>query len=210
MRYKSPEKMEQIREYIGNYYRINHCTPTTREIAAEVDLAQGNVQKYLVEMDEKGMLSYRNGVISGIDKMNKTFTRYFSAPLVGSIACGDPENEQEQVEYYVSLPEDIFGTGQFYLLRAKGDSMEDANIFEDDLLLIHKQENARPGDIVVALDDNNENTLKKYGGIDKKTKKVVLEYQNEAVYPGKKIYVDFLKVQGVVRSVIHTLPGVLQ
>ncbi len=210
MRSKSPEKMEEIREYVGEYYRKNHSTPSTREIAAAVSLAQGNVQKYLVEMDEKGMLSYKNGVISGIEKMNKTFTKYFSAPLVGSIACGDPENEQEQVEYYVSLPEDLFGKGDFYLLRARGDSMEDAGIHEDDLLLIRKQKDASPGDIVVALDDNNENTLKRYAGIDRKTKKVVLEYQNEAVYPGKKIYVDFLTVQGVLRSVIHNIEGSLQ
>ena len=71
MRSKSSEKMEVIREYIGDYYRKNHSTPTTREIAAAVGFAPGTVQKYLVAMDEKGMLRYQNGQISEIEKISK-------------------------------------------------------------------------------------------------------------------------------------------
>ena len=205
MRSKSSEKMEVIREYIGDYYRKNHSTPTTREIAAAVEFAPGTVQKYLVAMDEKGMLRYQNGQISEIEKIRKTPVRYFSAPLVGSIACGDPENEQEEVDRYYNFPEEIFGSGEFYLLKATGDSMEDDGIYEGDYVLIRKQSDCRIGDIVVALDDNNQNTLKRYGGIDKKNKKVILEYSNEEVYPGKKIYVDFLTVQGVAKNVFHKL-----
>ena len=205
MRSKSSEKMEVIREYIGDYYRKNHSTPTTREIAAAVGFAPGTVQKYLVAMDEKGMLRYQNGQISEIEKIRKTPVKYFSAPLVGSIACGDPENEQEEVDRYYNFPEEIFGSGEFYLLRATGDSMEDDGIYEGDYVLIRKQSDCRVGDIVVALDDSNQNTLKRYGGIDKKSKKVILEYSNEEVYPGKKIYVDFLTVQGVAKSVFHKL-----
>ena len=55
------------------------------------------------------------------------------------------------------------------------------------------------------LDENGENTLKVYGGIDKKTKKVILEYANEKVYPGKRILVNELTVQGVAKNVIKTL-----
>ena len=205
MRSKSSEKMEVIREYIGDYYRKNHSTPTTREIAAAVEFAPGTVQKYLVAMDEKGMLRYQNGQISDIEKIRKTPVKYFSAPLVGSIACGDPENEQEEVDRYYNFPEEIFGSGEFYLLKATGDSMEDDGIYEGDYVLIRKQSDCRIGDIVVALDDNNQNTLKRYGGIDKKNKKVILEYSNEEVYPGKKIYVDFLTVQGVAKNVFHKL-----
>ena len=60
--------------------------------------------------------------------IEKCTTGYFSAPIVGSIRCGDPESEQEQVEEYVSLPESIFGKGGCYLLHAAGDSMTDAGI----------------------------------------------------------------------------------
>ena len=151
------------------------------------------------------MLSYSDGVISGIEKMDKISDEYCSVPLVGSIACGDPENEQEEVEQYFDLPSVLFGKGEFYLLKATGDSMEDDGICDGDYVLIRKQVECKVGDIVVALDDNNQNTLKRYAGIDKESKKVVLEYSNEAVYPGKKIYVDFLTIQGVARKVIHDL-----
>ena len=205
MRSKSTELMEQVSNYIGDYYRQHHSTPTTREIASAVGLSPAAGYKYLVEMDKRGMLSYENGEITDLPKINKTPTGYFSAPLVGSIRCGDPETEEAEVEMYVSLPEAIFGKGEFYLLRAVGDSMEDEDICEGDLVLIRKQPDCEVGDIVVALDENSENTLKVYGGIDKRTKKVILKYANEAVYPGKRILVNELTVQGVARHVIKAL-----
>jgi len=83
--------------------------------------------------------------------------------------------------------------------------MEDEDICDGDLVLIRKQPDCEVGDIVVALDENGENTLKVYGGIDKRTKKVILKYANEAVYPGKRILVNELTVQGVARHVIKAL-----
>ena len=205
MRSKSTELMEQISNYIGDYYRQHHSTPTTREIASAVGISPAAGYKYLVEMDKRGMLSYENGEITNLPKISKTPTGYFSAPLVGSIRCGDPEREEAEVEMYVSLPEALFGKGEFYLLRAAGDSMEDEDICDGDLVLIRKQPDCEVGDIVVALDENGENTLKVYGGIDKRTKKVILKYANEAVYPGKRILVNELTVQGVARHIIKAL-----
>ena len=205
MRSKSTELMEQISNYIGDYYRQHHSTPTTREIASAVGLSPAAGYKYLVEMDKRGMLSYENGEITNLPKISKTPTGYFSAPLVGSIRCGDPEREEAEVEMYVSLPEALFGKGEFYLLRAAGDSMEDEDICDGELVLIRKQPDCEVGDIVVALDENGENTLKVYGGIDKRTKKVILKYANEAVYPGKRILVNELTVQGVAKHVIKEL-----
>ncbi len=106
---------------------------------------------------------------------------------------------------YVSLPEALFGKGRHYLLRAAGNSMEDRGIYDGDLLLIRTQSEGEVGDIVVALDENSENTLKVYGGIDRETDKAILRYANEAVYPGKRILVSKLVVQGVARHVIREL-----
>ena len=205
MRRKDPELMQRISEYIGDYYRKKLSTPTTREISSAMGLAPATGYKYLVEMDRLGLLSYQDGVITNLPKIGKTRTGYFSAPLVGSIRCGDPEAEEEYVEMYVNLPEAIFGKGQFYLLRAAGDSMADADIEEGDLVLIRKQTECEIGDIVVALDENNENTLKIYGGIDRKSNKVILKYANETMYPGKVILVNALVIQGVAKHVIKAL-----
>ncbi|MCD8207933.1 MAG: hypothetical protein LUD72_08365, partial [Bacteroidales bacterium] len=135
-------------------------------------------------------------------EIRKCFTDYFSAPVVGSINCGDPEEEKEEVEQYVSLPTSIFGKGEFYLLRAQGTSMLDAGIKPGDLIVVRKQPTAEVGDIVVALDDNNQNTLKRFAGFDKETGKAVLLYQNEKDYPNKRILVDELVVQGISKNVI--------
>lgn len=205
MRHKDPELMKRISNYIGDYYRDHHSTPSTREIASAMGIANSSGYKYLVAMAEQGMLTYENGVIKNLPKISKSQSGYFSAPLVGSIRCGDPETEEAQVEMYVSLPEALFGKGEFYLLRAVGDSMEDENISDGDLVLIKKQPDCEVGDIVVALDENNENTLKVYGGIDKRSKKVILKYANEKVYPGKRILVNELVVQGVAKHVIKEL-----
>jgi repressor LexA len=83
--------------------------------------------------------------------------------------------------------------------------MVDAGISEGDMVLIRKQPDCEVGDIVVALDENNENTLKIYGGIDKKGNKVILRYANEKTYPGKAILVNELVIQGVAKHVIKEL-----
>ena len=83
--------------------------------------------------------------------------------------------------------------------------MVDAGIDDGDLLVIRKQETAMDGDIVVALDDNNQNTLKRYVGYDKDEKRHILAYENEEAYPDKVIKVKSLTVQGVAKHVIKTL-----
>ena len=205
MRSKNPELMEKISRYIGDYYRKAHRTPTVRAIADGVGLSKSAVYNYLREMNNRGMISYEDGVVADLPKIDKTETGFFSAPLVGSIRCGDPETEEEQVEMYISLPEALFGRGDFYLLRATGDSMIDAGITEGDLILIKKQPTCDIGDIVVALDQDGQNTLKIYGGIDEENGMAILEYANEETYPGERILVSKLVVQGVAQNVIKRL-----
>ncbi len=204
MRSKDPELMKRICAYIDHYYRKYHHSPTQREIAAGVGIALSSVNRYLTAMNDNGMITF-DGKVTGTAQMDKCSTEYISAPIVGSIRCGDPETEVEQVEEYVSLPASIFGRGEFYILRAMGTSMVDAGIFPGDLIVIRKQCTAEIGDIVVALDDSFQNTLKKYAGIDSKTHEAILRYQNQEEFPDKEIRVKELVVQGVARHIIRAL-----
>ena len=204
MRSKSPELMGAIKEFVNKYYREHHTAPSTQTIGAVVGVTRNTVYRYLVEMNERGMLQY-DKAIKSTEQITKCKTGYFSAPVVGSIRCGDPESEEALVEEYVSLPESIFGKGRFYLLRAKGDSMIDAGIEEDDLIVIQIQHEAGEGDIVVALDQDGQNTLKRYGGYDEESGFYILEYMNKKRYPGKVEKVRSFVVQGVARHVIKTL-----
>ena len=204
MRSKSPELMEAIKAFVNRYYREHHTAPSTQTIGAAVGVTRNTVYRYLVEMNERGMLQY-DKAIKSTEQITKCKTGYFSAPVVGSIRCGDPESEEALVEEYVSLPESIFVYFQFYLLRAKGDSMIDAGIEEDDLIVIQIRHEADEGDIVVALDPDGQNTLKRYGGYDEESGFYILEYMNEKRYPGKVEKVRSFVVQGVARHVIKTL-----
>ncbi len=204
MRSKSPELMKEICTFVDNYFRDKRSSPSLNAIANGVGIARSTAYRYLVEMNERGMISYDGRTIE-TPQIDKCVSGYFSAPIVGSIRCGDPETEEEYVEEYVSLPESVFGKGEFYILRATGDSMVDAGIEDKDLVVIRKQDTASAGDIVVALDGDGQNTLKTLTGIDDESGYAILEYENKRKYPGKEIRVRELVVQGVAKHVIKAL-----
>jgi repressor LexA len=204
MRTKDQGTLDTILKFVSKYYQENHVAPTISEVAEGVGVARSTTHRYLQELSERGLLDYSRGILSA-PKSAKMKTAYVSAPLVGSIRCGSPDEEQEYVEEYVSLPVSMFGKGDFYILRAKGDSMVDAGIDEDDLLVIERNCPASKGDIVVALDDENQNTLKRYAGYDEDEECYLLAYENEEAYPNEVIKVKSFQVQGVARHVIKSL-----
>lgn len=203
MRSKSLEVKNQICAIVNDWKRSTGKSPSLKELGDKLGLNKSTVYRYLVEMAEEGMVEY-NGDSIDTKELNRRTMRTARAAIVGSIPCGEAQSEEEYVEEYVNLPTNLFGKGDFYILRAKGDSMEDADISEGDLVVILKTQIANTGDIVVALDDMSQNTLKRFGGYDK-NKKAVLEYMNEEVYPGKTISVNELTVQGVAKYVIKSL-----
>ena len=205
MRSKSKELKMQIYNFVNSFKRDYNYSPSLRKIADRFGVSRTTIYKYLVEMDAEGMIVYTGESID-TKELNSENTMLSACQIVGSIPCGEAETEEEYVEDYVNLPASIFGKGSFYILRASGDSMVDAGICEGDMVVIKQQSEAEIGDIVVALIDSNENTLKRYSGINS-DKKVVLRYMNEAVYPGKEILVDKLIVQGVAKFVIKNLSG---
>lgn len=204
MRTKDQGTLDAILKFVNKHYQETRTAPTITDVAEALGIGRTTAYRYLQELSDRGLLEYKRGILSAPESA-KMKTAYVSAPLVGSIQCGCPEEEQEYVEEYVSLPVSMFGRGDFYILRAKGDSMVDAGIEEDDLLVIERNCPASEGDIVVALDPDNQNTLKRYTGYDKTEGCFILSYENEALYPGKVIKVKSFKVQGVARHVLKAL-----
>lgn len=206
MRSKSQKLMNEISAYVDQYYNERHTVPSVNEIAKGVGIAKTTSYRYLVAMNDLGMLSYDGPSRTIVTKMISKFSdSTVPAPVVGAIPCGTPEEEEENIQEYVSLPVSLFGKGEFYILKASGDSMVDAGIEDGDLVVIRKQQEASVGDLVVALDESNANTLKKYGGIDTASHAAILLYQNQEKYPDKRILVKELIVQGVARHVIKAL-----
>ena len=173
MRTKDQGTLDKILKFVNKYYQENRVAPTISEVAAGVGVARSTTHRYIQELSDRDLLDYGRGILSAPESA-KMKTAYIAAPLVGSIYCGSPEEEEENVEEYVSLPVSLFGKGDFYILRAKGDSMVDAGIAEGDLLVIERNCPASEGDIVVALDQEQQNTLKRYVGFDNDEKCFIL------------------------------------
>ena len=121
-------------------------------------------------------------------------------PVLGSIACGIPKFAEENIEEYVRLPVSLFGKGDFFILRAYGDSMIEAGIEDGDLVLIRQQNIADEGQIVVALIDD-EATLKRFYPEPQKHR-IRLHPENSHM---DDIFVDHCEIQGVAVKVLKDL-----
>lgn len=199
MRSKSQELMDEILKFAEEYYLDNGYSPSTSTIAAELNISRATAYRYLVEMNDRGMVEYNGQEIhtAVTRKLNNEINR---TAIVGSIPCGSPQYEEENIEEYISLPTAIFGKGDFFILRASGQSMVEAGIDDGDLVVVRKQNFADEGDIIVALVDN-QNTLKRYYRDDER-KKIVLHPENKRM---KDILVDECYIQGVACHIIKAL-----
>ena len=199
MRTKSTDLMKKIKEYAEEYYLDHSQSPTTSQISTALQIGRTTAYNYLVEMDHRGMISYdgKNIYTSVIERSRPGMIR---AAVLGDIACGLPNFAEENIEEYVSLPESLFGQGEFYILRARGESMVEAGIASGDLVVIRKTPIAKQGDIVVAL-VGDEATLKRYYRNDA-NRKIILHPENPEM---EDIYVDHCVIQVVAVKVIKDL-----
>lgn len=199
MRRRNVELMNRIIEFAEQYYLENSSSPSVRVIADKFGIGVSTAYRYLLEMDERGLITYDGKRISNdrIEKLNSN-SGVIRAAVVGSIACGIPNLAEENIEEYVSLPRSMFGDGEFFILRASGESMIDAGIETGDLVVIRKQTCAEDGQIVVALVED-EATLKR---LYREKGKVRLHPENRAM---DDIIVDDCIIQGVAVKVIKDL-----
>lgn len=194
---------DEIESYISDYRREHGFSPTVQEIADGLGITKSTVHFHLKNMEKAGRIISQGG-----RRGYRTKPPIIEVPegdlvpIVGRIACGTPILAQENIEEYVRLPERIFGRGEFYLLRAKGESMIEAGIGDGDLVLIRQQSTADPGQIIVALvNDDEEATLKRFYP-EPENRRVRLHPENRTM---KDIYVDFCTIQGIAIKVIKDL-----
>ena len=162
MRTKNPEYFTLLEEFIDNYIEIYDRSPSQREVSKGTGMSIATVSRYLSYMKETGMLNYDGTRHITTHKQRKKNSDTVEVPIVGSIACGTPTLAEQNIEEYVRLPVSWFGNGSYYLLRTFGESMIDIGIEEGDLVIVRMQNYADSGQIIVALVDNNDTTLKRY------------------------------------------------
>lgn len=186
-----------MEHYIKEYQMGNGKSPSYRNIMHSMGMSSLNlVQRYVLALEREGKIQRTQlGNIELPSQLDKGETTI--APLVGSIACGDPNYEVEYIEDSFELPRSLFGNGKLILLHASGTSMIDIGIDDGDLIVVRQQDHAEDGEIIVAL-TNNCNTLKR---LYHKNGKIVLHPENKEM---KDIIVDNCKIQGVLVGCIKT------
>ena len=198
MRSKNAELMKRIQDYAEQFYLSNGRSPSTSEIGAAVGVHKATVYRYLSEMNEKGLLRYDGRCVATKKTALAQNGMTVASVFRGAIPCGAPETIEAAVDQFVKLPTALFGDGNLYVIWAKGDSMIEAGIDDGDMIVVDADKKPVVGDKVVALDQDNESTLKTLR-YDEKQSRYYLHPENHLL---EDIYVDELTVQGVVRFII--------
>ena len=201
MRSKNEDTLKAILNFINDWYFQNNDYPTLMQIGEELHIGTTTAHRYVAELVNRGEISKNNRYGSLQTKeISKATAKASRLPIVGEIACGTPILAEENIECYVTFSRELLGSGNFFILRAKGDSMINAGIDDGDLVVIRQQDTAVEGQIVVALIDN-EATLKRYY-IDKRRKKIRLHPENDAI---KDMYFDMVQIQGVAVKILKDI-----
>ena len=145
--YKLTERQEEILQLIRDYIEDTGYPPTRAEIAEELGFRSANAaEEHLRALARKGAIEMVPGASRGI----RIPDQVDGLPLVGRVAAGNPILAEENIEDYCDIAPSFFSPRADYLLRVKGYSMRDAGILDGDLLAVHKTNQARNGQIVVA------------------------------------------------------------
>src|SRR5690606_11409955 len=129
---------------------------------------------------------------SNVAAAAEDYARPVSVPVMGRIAAGTPISAIESHTHTIAVPPEMLGVGEHFALEVRGDSMIEAGIFDGDTVLIKKQDSASNGEIIVALVDDEEATLKR---LRRKGNTVALEAANPA-YETRIFPPDRVRVQG--------------
>jgi repressor LexA len=202
------KRQQEIFDFIRRYSAKYGYPPTVRDIGKAVGLASSStVHAHLANLEKIGLLRrdpskpraielFDRAVGSAVDSV-RNIVRPESLPLLGSVAAGQPIIAEENVEEYVPVPGLAGGADGDYLLRIRGESMKNAGIVEDDLVVVHQQDTAQQGDIVVAL-LGEEATVKRYF---REPDHIRLQPENETMEPIRTKEVKVLgRVVGLMRS----------
>jgi len=194
-------KQKQIFEYIKKYTKKKEYSPTQKEIGEHFGLVKSTVHQYIKVLKEKGYLNKLDNQARAIEIVeNKKPSGLVEVPLVGTIAAGQPIEAIEVPDETIVIPKDEIGKfGNYYALRVAGDSMINEGVYDGDIVVIRKEETADDGQMVVAIIDDNEATLKK---IYREKKFIKLQPANQEMLP---IYRKEVEVRGVVVKIIRNL-----
>lgn len=193
---KVEEKIQKVYEYMVDYIDQNGFPPAIRDICGALGIkSTSTVYAYTEKLKERGLLNKtpqkNRSVVPSIR------TEYRTIPLIGVVRAGTPVFAAENLEGYIPLPNE-FGSADMFALKVSGESMINAGINNNDIIIIRKTPNAENGEIVVALIDD-EATVKRFY---KKDGKIILHPENDTL---NDMVFDDVVILGTVKGLIRKL-----
>ncbi|MDE5412871.1 MAG: transcriptional repressor LexA [Bacillaceae bacterium] len=168
---KVSKRQQEILDYIKTEVRKKGYPPSVREIGEAVGLASSStVHGHLSRLEKKGLIRRdptKPRAIEVIDHDQVEAepgidTRTSFVPVIGKVTAGQPITAIENVEEYIPLPERLVSNDSVYVLIIDGDSMIEAGIFDGDMVIVRQQQTANNGDIIVAMTEEDEATVKRF------------------------------------------------
>ena len=194
-------KQKKLLDFLVEYYNENNVYPTFDEMRDFLKIkSKSGIHKLLSSLEEKGFvnrLPHKARALSINSNVNKNEK---NLPFLGRIAAGNPIEAITGSFEQISVPNYLINNkDEHFSLEVSGDSMVDAGIFDGDLVIIRKTEAANSGDIVVALIDQNEVTLKRFRSFKNS---IALEPANKN-YKIRLFGEDRVKIQGKLVGLIR-------
>lgn len=180
---KQAETLTFIKKYI-----VNHgFPPSVREICSGMNLSSpATVHAHLAQLEKKGIIRKESNKFRTIEllvenEFEEKNEEIVKVPLLGKISCGSPIEAIEQPNEFFDLPASLIPPKEtIFTLKCSGDSMINVGIYDGDYVIVQRQKVARNGDIVVALTEENEVTLKTFY---KEKNYIRLQPENDTMAP---------------------------
>lgn len=197
------EKQQRILDYLKEEILAKGYPPSVREIGEAVGLkSTSTVHGHLERLEKKGIIRRDPTKPRAIEILEDDFNvqrrDMVSIPIVGRVAAGEPLLAVENIEEYFPIPVEYAPNETLFMLRVKGDSMINVGIFEDDLIIVQKQQTAINGDTVVALLDDSVTVKTFY----KESDHIRLQPENDLLEP-IRVYDDNIQIVGKVISLFR-------
>lgn len=197
-------RQKQILSYIKENLRAKGYPPSVREIGEAVGLSSSStVHAYLNKLESLGHIKRDPTKPRAIDVLDEVQWRQktlIPVPHIGMVTAGQPILAVENIEETYPLPAELVGSNDnVFMLSVKGNSMIKAGIFDGDYLLVRQQNSANNGEIVVALIDNEEATVKRFF---KESDRIRLQPENDALEP---IYAENVSIVGKVIGLFRNM-----
>ena len=157
-------KQKKLLDFLVDYYNENNVYPTFDEMRDSLKIkSKSGIHKLLSSLEEKGYVNRLPHKARALSINSSVNENEKNLPFLGRIAAGNPIEAITGSFEQISVPNYLINNkDEHFTLEVSGDSMVDAGIFDGDIVIIRKTEAANSGDIVVALIDQNEVTLKRF------------------------------------------------